>query len=131
MAKKRNKTNREKLSEDCDLVTKLLMWEMTGGIIPLPKGASGYNIPPIPFSERSRFLSDTKKGLLVDLKVNPDSEESVFDIMKGELGGSAKQRDSNKGGDRGNATSPDGEYDDPDADRAGILFAGGSTREEN
>lgn len=117
MAKKK-KTERDELSEHCKLLTKLLMHEASGGIIPLPKGIEKYTPPPIPFSERRALLDSSSKGLLIDMKVNPNSEMSGFELLKDELNERTRKRDSAKNANRGDSAS-NGLYasdDDADAD---------------
>jgi len=69
----------------------LLLWEATGGIIPLPKGAEGYKVPPIPFSERRAMLDSMNRDLLTSFKVDPKDEASAFEILKGEGYGNKRQ----------------------------------------
>ncbi len=128
MARKAKKTEREILSEQCNLVTKLLLWEMSGGIIPLPAGVENYTPPNTPFNDRSKFLADVKKGLLVDMKINPDSEESGFELLKGELDERTRKRGGNAVRDRGVSPSLNGENDPDESDDADDTFAGGSNQ---
>lgn len=118
MARKAKKTERDELSESCKLLTKLLMSEASGGIIPLPKGAEAYKAPPIPFAERRALLDSASKGLLIDMKVNPESEPSGFELLKEELDDRTRKRNSAKSRDRGNAPaiSTDDSDDTDDAD---------------
>src|SRR6202012_408480 len=101
MARKKRQTERDQLSEQCKLLTKLLMHEASGGIIPLPKGVGVYSPPAIPFPERRAFLDSVSKGLLIDLKINPESEESGFDMLKEELSERNRKRNGNKIGSGG------------------------------
>lgn len=121
MAKKARKTEREELSEACKLLTKLLMHEASGGIIPLPDGVGVYIPPPIPFTERRALLDSVSKGLIMDMKVNPESEESGFDLLKGVLNESRK-RGSGKTGS--GALSPTDGGTEPRSFKD--TFAGGS-----
>lgn len=109
MAKKK-KTERDELSEHCKLLTKLLMNEASGGIIPLPKGVEKYTPPPIPFSERRALLDSASKGLLIDMKVNPNSEMSGFELLKDELNERTRKRDRAQAASRGDSSSPNGLY---------------------
>ncbi len=109
MARKK-KTERDELSEHCKLLTKLLMHEASGGIIPLPKGVEKYTPPPIPFSERRALLDSSSKGLLIDMKVNPNSEMSGFDLLKDELNERARKRSSAQAASRGDTASSNGLY---------------------
>ena len=99
MAKKKSKSERDRISDGNKVLTSLLLWEATNGKIPLPKDIVDYTPPPIPFSERRALIDSVNKQLAVDVKINPESEESVFDTMKEELKNERK-RDS-KGGNRG------------------------------
>ena len=114
MARKTKKTERDELSDQCRMLTKLLMHEVSNGIIPLPKGVDVYVPPPIPFAERRAFLDSVNKSLLIDMKVNPESEESVFDKLKEEM--NAGKRNGAKNG-RGRSTT---ESIDPGADTADV-----------
>lgn len=95
------------------------MNEASGGIIPLPKGVEKYTPPPIPFSERRALLDSASKGLLIDMKVNPNSEMSGFELLKDELNERTRKRDSTKNANRGDSASTNGLYpsdDDSDSD---------------
>ena len=116
MAKKPKKTERDQLSEGCKMLTKLLMHEATNGIIPLPKGVEAYTPPPIPFAERRALLDSVSKGLIIDMKVNPESEPSVFESMKEDLNERNRKRDSAKNGSGGTASTNGGAYPPDDAD---------------
>lgn len=121
MAKKRQRTERDRISDANKTLTSLLLWEATGGTIPLPKGVENYSPPAIPFAERRALIDSVNKQLAVDMKINPESEESVFDTMKEELKNERK-RDSTKSGNRGISSFPKGNgityQPDPDDDSA-------------
>lgn len=106
--KKPRKTERDQLSDSCKLLTKLLMHEASGGIIPLPKGVEKYTPPPIPFAERRALLDSASKGLIIDMKVNPESEASGFELLKEELGDRTRKRNSAKNGSGGASPSDSG-----------------------
>lgn len=122
MSKKRNKTERDKMADHCRMLTKLLMYEVSGGIIPLPKGVDAYAPPAIPFAERRAFLDSVNKSLLIDMKVNPDSEVSVFDSLKEELHGKRNAKTADRG-DSGKASDKwdDGAAGDDEADTTDIF----------
>lgn len=118
------KSERDRLSENSKLLTNLLLHEASGGIIPLPKGAEGYKPPPIPFPERRALIDSVNKQLMVDLKIDPDSEESGFDLLKEELSERNRKRNGNQTRSGGISSSPNRAYDsDGDSDN---TFAGGS-----
>lgn len=125
MARRRSKkTERDELSESCKLLTKLLMSEASGGIIPLPKGAENYKAPPIPFAERRALLDSASKGLLIDMKVNPESEPSGFELLKEELDDRTRKRNSTKNADRGAPAAGTGADPDDDSDSDDDFFLG-------
>jgi hypothetical protein len=82
-----------------------------------------YKPPAIPFTDRSRFIDAVNKKMLVDLKINPETEESGFELLKGELNDRKRNRESSRSGGiqppaedatdpddlhaRGNAPTPD------------------------
>lgn len=103
MAKKGKKTDRERLSENTKMLTNLLLYEATGGIVALPRGVESYTPPPIPFTERRALIDSVNKQLMVDMKIDPTSEETGFEMLKEEL--NERQRNSNKNGSGGITSS--------------------------
>lgn len=83
--KNKKKTEREIMSSNNKLLTNLLIHEASGGIIPLPEGVEKYTPPMIPFTERRALVDMVNKVLMVDMKINPESEETGFEMLKGEL----------------------------------------------
>ena len=98
MAPKKQKSKRDTVSDGVDTLIKLLMWEVSSGMIPLPKGMENYKPPAIPFTDRSRFIDAVNKKMLVDLKINPETEESGFELLKGELNERKRDRESSRSG---------------------------------
>lgn len=119
MAKKGKKTERDTLSGNNKMLTNLLLWEATGGMVSLPKGAENYIPPPIPFSERRALIDSVNKQLMVDMKIDPVSEETGFEMLKEEL--NERKRFSNKDSDRGLSA------EDEDAGEPDDTFAGGAS----
>lgn len=106
--RKPKKSERDKIASSSKMLTNLLLWEATGGTIPLPKGAEGYKIPDIAFPERRALLDSISRLMLTDLKVDPDEEVSGFDLLRREYG------DRGTHSDRGiSPTAEIGEHDTP------------------
>jgi hypothetical protein len=113
MASKKTKTQRDKMSDNVKTLTNLLLWEASGGMIPLPKGMEKYSPPPIPFTERRALIDSVNKQLLVDMKVDPVSEESGFELLKEELNEQRKRNSKVNGSGRNSSSSShDGSSDD-------------------
>lgn len=91
--RKPKKSERDKIASNSKMLTNLLLWEATGGTIPLPKGAEGYKVPNIAFPERRALLDSISRLMLTDLKVDPDEEVSGFDLLRREYGDRGKDSD--------------------------------------
>lgn len=95
--RKPRKSERDKIAAHLKTLTNLLLWEASGGTIPLPKGAEGYTVPPIAFPERRALLDSVSRLMLTDLKVDPEEEVSGFDLLRSEYGKRDGGAHSNRG----------------------------------
>ena len=95
--RKPKKSERDKIATSSKLLTNLLLWEATGGTIPLPKGAEGYVVPNIAFPERRALLDSISRLMLTDLKVDPDEDVSGFDLLRSEYAQRNSREDSDGG----------------------------------
>jgi len=103
-------SERDKIAANAKTLTNLLLWEATGGSIPLPKGLESYVVPQIAFPERRALLDSISRLMLTDLKVDPDEEVSGFDLLRSEYG---IKRNSRENSDRGVPSSASSSPDEP------------------
>lgn len=97
LPRKPKASERDKISADVKALMRLLLWEASGGIIPLAKGFEGYKPPQIAYSERLDAVKVASSLMLADLKVDPDEEVSGFDLLRGEYGGKRSGRENSDG----------------------------------
>lgn len=117
--RKPRKSERDKIAADAKVLTKLLLWEASGGIIPLPKGAEGYVVPQIAFPERRALLDSISRSMLTDLKVDPDEEVSGFDLLKSGYGNKRNSGENSHGGVPSAGTPAIGEDESAEESAAG------------
>lgn len=92
------RSERDTIASGVKALTRLLLWEASGGSIPLPKGMEDYKAPQIAFSERLDMVKTASSMMLTDLKVDPEDKVSGFDLLRGEYGDKrGSGEDSNRG----------------------------------
>ncbi len=96
--RKPRKSDRDIIASNAKTLTSLLLWEASGGTIPLPKGLEEYKPPQIAFPERRALLDSISRLMITDLKVDPEEEVSGFELLRGEYGNKRNGRENSNGG---------------------------------
>lgn len=117
MKPRKRKSERDALWRKNKTLTNLLMWEASGGTIPLPAGVENYKPPvDIPFERRCAVVDMVNKLIMVGMKVDPGDEMSGFDILKEEM--NEHERAGGKGERGGNPSEDASPFGDAFADYA-------------